>query len=63
MVARKHPKTDAHNHLAVLAAKVAAGEFPDFYTAVEVLHNDWCDVFGDGFCNCEPEVQRAKEGS
>ncbi|MCI0464975.1 MAG: hypothetical protein L0Z62_49265 [Gemmataceae bacterium] len=24
---------------------------------VDIYHDDWCDIYRGGYCNCDPEVE------
>lgn len=51
-----HPPTTEHNHLRKIMALVKAGKVKGV-SDVTVAHDDWCDVYTGGFCNCEPDVK------
>lgn len=47
----------AHNYQVKLQAMVAHGEIPmDEVNNVRIMHDDWCDVFNGGRCNCDPDI-------
>lgn len=52
---RAHPPTTAHNYLARLCAVAVQAE-RGAVTFVDVRHDDWCDIYDGGFCNCDPEI-------
>lgn len=33
---------------------------PGFYH-VDIFHDDWCDIFHGGYCNCNPNIKPIKE--
>jgi hypothetical protein len=56
----KHPPTTSHNYeKKILAAGLTTprGSASTF----DVLHDDWCDIYRGGFCNCDPEI-RMRDG-
>ena len=54
----QHEPTAAHNHIEKLIEllQVRALELQPGLQFFTVLHDDWCDIFAGGFCNCDPEV-------
>jgi hypothetical protein len=53
-----HPPTTVHNYDRKIAALVAAGtlKIGDFHL-IGVQHEDACDFFGGGYCNCDVELR------
>lgn len=49
-----HPPTTAHNYMPKVLAlgTLVRGHVVD----VEIRHDDWCDVYRFGFCNCTCDV-------
>jgi hypothetical protein len=50
-----HPPTTSHNYMRkvlALGGLVPPGALAD----IDTLHDDWCDVYHGGFCNCDPDV-------
>jgi hypothetical protein len=46
-----------HNYYKKLMRLRAAGEIPSGpLTEVDVAHDDWCAVYGGGYCNCDPDI-------
>ncbi len=53
--ARKEPP----RYLGPLLEKYESGEYPlvkGALTHVEIQHDDWCQIFNGGQCNCNPEI-------
>ena len=47
-----------HNYMRKLLAMQQAGLFPESGAAsVRITHDDWCDIFTGGACNCEPLIR------
>ena len=52
---RRRPATTEHNYLKkLLEAQMDAT--PGTVQTAEVRHDDWCDIFRKGFCNCDPVI-------
>lgn len=52
-------KQEEHNHVVKMLQMYRDGEIPTkrgFVTNVHVGHDDRCQVFDGGFCNCDPSV-------
>jgi hypothetical protein len=57
-MARKVSKhSRKHNHIRKLAWMRAQGRLPDGVHGVEVSHDDWCGVWTERYCNCDPDVR------
>ena len=47
-----------HNYLRKLLRMREQGLFPASGVAsVRISHDDWCDIFTGGACNCEPLIK------
>jgi len=47
-----------HNYIKKLLAMREQGLFPASGAAsVRISHDDWCDIFTGGACNCEPLIE------
>ncbi len=61
----EHPATQRHNHiraiiqvLECLSIMELESELISFY----VQHSDWCHIFKNEFCNCDPQVSMVPPG-
>ena len=54
----RHAPTTSHNYLPIVMAKMAT--LPADVYETEVAHDKWCDIYKQGFCNCEPSVNLRK---
>lgn len=57
-----HPPTRSHNYQTKLMQMVKAGQIPAEAPAgsanlVNVAHDEWCDIYRGGFCNCNPAIE------
>lgn len=53
----KRGATTEHNYLAkVLEIGLAIAPGSPLRD-IDVKHDEWCDVFHGGFCNCDPDVR------
>lgn len=58
----EHPKTNKHNYLKIIENMYANGAFkPGVLSNVEAQHDDWCDIYKGGFCNCNPDIITKKD--
>lgn len=56
MKCRLHPHDPhRHNYFAKVMALTATVERGKVYV-VTVAHDDWCAIYGGGYCNCDPDV-------
>ena len=47
-----------HNYIRKLLRMREQGLFPASGAAsVRITHDDWCDIFTGGACNCEPLIR------
>lgn len=47
-----------HNYQIKLEQMIAQGAIPAVgHTGVNVFHDDWCAVFRDGRCDCDPDIE------
>ncbi|MBC8450134.1 MAG: hypothetical protein H8D78_20575 [Chloroflexi bacterium] len=57
-----HPEPHRHNYFPELQALIAEqGELDEVgVSRVHIYHDDWCDIFIGGYCNCAPDIQVEK---
>ena len=55
-VIREHSPTVQHNFQVLMAFMLADGELSGI-THIHFAHDDWCDIFVGGFCNCYPDFE------
>ena len=54
-----HPPTQKHNYETRIDEALANGSFPGYgpdtpgTLMFATAHDSWCDIFRDGFCNCD----------
>ena len=52
--------TKSHNYMPLLlkAAAIlqAKGEVTPGINDITIKHDDWCDIYHNGYCNCEPLI-------
>lgn len=58
----KHPPTTSHNYVpkmdAYSVAKWADGTIkPGSIWHMAAYHDDWCDIYRGGFCNCDANIE------
>jgi hypothetical protein len=53
---RKHPPTTSHNYLPKVVAFIVASKGVCRLQDTAIHHDDWCDMFSGGYCNCDPWV-------
>jgi hypothetical protein len=47
-----------HNYHAKLVKLQEQGKLPaGSATEVEIAHDDWCAIYGGGYCNCDPDIK------
>jgi hypothetical protein len=47
-----------HNYFRKQMELLAAGVIrPGQVALVDIYHDDWCQIFTGGYCNCDPEIQ------
>jgi hypothetical protein len=51
----EHPETAEHNYKAELEKLLVGDQEPGLVHAL-IFHDDWCDVYSGGFCNCKSEI-------
>ena len=59
MPMRLHPKTTEHNYSEKVkreALEAGLDLRPDAYVA-HIFHDGWCDIYNDGYCNCDPDIE------
>lgn len=56
MSARRRPQ---HNYQALLFELASKGKLPTEVGLhhVYIAHDDWCGIWADGHCDCDPEVE------
>lgn len=53
----KHKPTPHHNYLVKIDRMRRDGMFPPGTVGeIDIRHDDWCDVYTGGYCNCDPGV-------
>ena len=53
-----NPTPGEHNYIKKLLAMREQGLFPaSGAISVRISHDDWCDIFTGGACNCEPLIR------
>jgi hypothetical protein len=60
MSKRNRRPTKTHNHEKVVVNALDKGTLkpePGKVTLLQVLHDDWCNIFTGGKCNCNPEIR------
>ena len=46
-----------HNYMKKLLKLQAEGKLPKVgVNEVDVAHDDWCQVYRGGYCNCDPDI-------
>jgi len=47
-----------HNYMKKLLKFQSEGKLPKVgLHEVNVAHDDWCQVYKGGYCNCDPDIQ------
>src|SRR5260370_17700836 len=47
-----------HNYFQRLRKLYDQGKIPSLsLTLVDIYHDDWCGIYRDNYCNCDPEIQ------
>ena len=50
-----------HNYMKKLLKLQAEGKLPKVgIHDVSVAHDDWCQVYKGGYCNCDPDIKLRK---
>lgn len=52
--------TKEDNYITKIKALITQGKIskePRTFGFLEVLHDDWCGVFGDRLCDCDPIIK------
>ncbi|MFA5166575.1 MAG: hypothetical protein WC449_04780 [Candidatus Paceibacterota bacterium] len=58
MTAYKNPSTTEHNYKNKMLNMIKTGKIKcDVGLSMyDIFHDDWCDVYTGGFCNCNPDI-------
>ena len=50
--------TKTHNYERIIKKMIAEGKIPASVgvSHIYVMHDDWCEIYNGGYCNCNPEV-------
>jgi len=59
---KKESKAKIPNYLKKISATAQQLQLAPGLHIVQVLHDDWCAIWRDGECNCEPEVRLSAPG-
>lgn len=55
------PDVPQHNYLPKLLAMYERGEIASVgLHEVNVYHDDWCGIYAEAWCNCDPDVMLKK---
>jgi len=62
MEGKKDP--NKHNYMKRIATLQRAGKIPSApgVYQIDVRHDDWCNIYRGGYCNCDPEIVLRKDG-
>jgi hypothetical protein len=54
------PNCEQHNHVKKMRKMVAEGKLkppPGEVSIANIFHDDWCNIFKGGYCNCDPAIK------
>ncbi len=57
-----HPPTKKHNYEdKVIVLGLALAKQGPGLKHIRTFHDDWCDIYKEGFCNCDCDVRVMSE--